>query len=44
MYDYMIDENRRVIRIGFKEKNGTSKIMFTPMVPVTKNIHDFVPL
>ena len=44
MYDYFTDEKNRVIRASIKAKNGINKIILELMVPVTKNIHEFVSL
>lgn len=44
LFNYFTDEANRVIRASIKPKNGTDKIVLEPMVPVTRNIHDFVPL
>ena len=44
LFEYFADETNRVIRASPKTKNDAQKIILEPMVPVTRNIHDFVPL
>jgi hypothetical protein len=44
LFDYFANETNRVIRATAKTKNDIQKLILEPMVPVTRNIHDFVPL